>query len=240
VTSLLSWPIGRATARERGLSAPVLITAAVLVLLAMLRTGGLAAAAWFTGFSEFWLFLLALLLGAGALSSEVQSGHAQLVLLRPITRAQWVGGRLAGVTLVFCGAGAAAWGVALVLSLARGDAALLGLRLALLPAALLPHLGWLATLVALSALLPGWTNAGVLLAIRLGWFFGRTGLPLLLPQWDLAPWLSGADHYFGPQAAFADGVVKWERLLWDVLWISLAWLAAVLLFNRRELARRRA
>jgi ABC-type transport system involved in multi-copper enzyme maturation permease subunit len=240
MNALVSWPVARAAATEAALSPATLLIAAVLVLLTFMGGGMSSGVAWSSGFSALWLFLLVLRLGGRALSGEVESGHAQLVLLRPITRAQWVGGRLAGVALVFCAVGAVAWASSFLLALLRGDASPLGLRLALLPLSLLPHLGWLATLVALSGVLGGWSSAAVLVAVRFGWFVARGGLPALLPRWDLSPWLAAADAFFGPQDAFAGGAVRWDGVAWDVLWGLLAWLAAVLLFNRRELARRRA
>jgi ABC-type transport system involved in multi-copper enzyme maturation permease subunit len=180
------------------------------------------------------------------LSEEVESGHAQLVLLRPLTRAQWVGGRLAGAALVLCAAGAAGWASSMVMALSRGGSGELAGRLLVLPLALLPALGWLATLVAIGAAAGGWTNAGILLAARLGWFFAHLALPLALPKLGLQPLLDAIDGYFGPQDALriARQVQYGERFepsvaLWDVLWILAAWLAAVRIFNLRELARRR-
>lgn len=236
MSALVSWPVARAAAADAALSPVTLLLAALLVLLTF-AGGGALAGGWLSG---PWLFLLALRLGGRALSAEVESGHAQLVLLRPITRAQWVGGRLAGVALAFCAAGGAAWACAFVLAFLHGDPSPLGLRFAILPLALLPHLGWLSTLVALSAVLGGWTGAAALVAFRFGWFLLRGALPALLPRWDLAPWLAAADPFVGPQDAFVAGAVRWDAVAWDVLWTLLAWLAAVLLFNRRELARRRA
>jgi ABC-type transport system involved in multi-copper enzyme maturation permease subunit len=239
--ALASWPVARAAAAEAALFPATLVIAAVLILLTFARGGALNPGGFssLSGLSGFWLFLLVLRLGGRALSGEMESGHAQLVLLRPITRAQWVGGRLAGAAMVFCAVGTAAWASAFVLALLRGDAAPLGLRFALLPLALLPHLGWLATLVALSAVFGGWTSAVVLIAVRFGWVLLRAAAPALLPRWDLAPWLAAADAFFGPQDTVGEAGVRWSAVTWDVLWGLLAWLAAVLLFNRRELARRR-
>jgi hypothetical protein len=235
---LFSWPIARQTARERGLAPAALAITLVLVLLA--AGGRPSPATWSGGASAFWLALLVLVLGAGLLSSEVESGHAQLVLLRPITRAAWVGGRLFGSALVVCLAGAIAWAAGLVAAVARGGFDGSPAWFTLLPIGLLPHLGWLATLAAISAVTRGWSNAALLVALRIGWFFGRNAVPVVLPRWNLGPWLLAADRYFGPQDAVdAEGIVP-SLLFWDVLWFLGAWLLAVLLFNQRELARRRA
>ncbi|MGZ6144180.1 MAG: hypothetical protein ACXWLM_12635, partial [Myxococcales bacterium] len=162
-SDVFSWPVAKATARERGLAPLTLGIAAVLVLIGLLRS---SADTWgaeaFSGFGAFWFFLLTLLLGAGLLADEVESGHAQLVLLRPLTRAQWVGGRLLGAGIVLCLAGAAGWASSLIATIVRGGFGELPGRLLVLPLALLPALGWLATLAAIGAATRGWTNAGIL------------------------------------------------------------------------------
>jgi ABC-type transport system involved in multi-copper enzyme maturation permease subunit len=237
-----------ATFRERGRSPLALIIFAVLILLGLTRgSGELSGAAAFGGFGGIWFFLLAALCGAGLISDEVESGHAQLTLLRPLTRAQWVGGRFAGAALVVCAGGAALWASSFASSIARGATSDLLSRLAVLPLALLPGLGWLATLAALGAVFRGWMNAGILVAARLGWPMLRFTLPLALPKWGLSPWLDAIDRYYGPQDALGilqqahSGYrVSFTPALWDVFWLLAAWLLAVRLFNLRELARRRA
>jgi ABC-type transport system involved in multi-copper enzyme maturation permease subunit len=226
LTGLVSWPIARVTARERGLAPATLLVAALLVL-----TGILGA------FSELWLMVMVAILGAGALSSEVESGHAQLVLLRPITRTQWVSGRFLGIAFVLSCSWAASWAASTALSLYRSGAAGIGPQLLSLPLCLLPYLGWLATLVALSALVRGWVNVGVVVVALVAWFVARNALPLLLPAFRLAPVLMLIDGYFGPQEICRSYTTG--KLVWDVAWLALAWLAAVQLFGRRELARRR-
>lgn len=246
--ALLSWPVARATLRERGLAPLTLIAAGVLILLAIVRSPPdqqLTAA--FSGLSGPWLFLLTLYLGAGLLSDEIESGHAQLVLLRPLTRAQYAGGRFVGAAIVLGLAAAAAWGAGLIASLERGSGAEMPGTLLVLPLALLPALGWLSTLLAISAVTRGWSNAGVLVAARAAWFFARAGLPLALPDLDLSPWLAAIDPWFGPQDALRIAVqvqrgepARIATALWDVFWIAAAWLVAVRLFRTRELARRRS
>ncbi|MFN2549308.1 MAG: ABC transporter permease subunit [Myxococcales bacterium] len=248
IADLCSWPVARATARERGLAPVTLGIALVLVLIGMLRgsadTWGAEA---FSGFGSFWFFLLALFLGGGLLADEVESGHAQLVLLRPITRAQWVGGRLVGAALVLCIAGGAGWASSVVASLMRGGAGELAGRLLVLPLALLPALGWLATLAAIGAFTRGWTNSGLLVAVRIGWALAAFGLPLAFPKLGLQPLIDVIGRHFGPQDALmlARQVQYHERfepsvIFWDLAWLFAAWVVSVRLFNLRELARRRA
>src|SRR4051794_27390145 len=182
---IVSWPIARVTARERGLAPRTLVVAALLTLIALSGPVAFDPTGWFRGFGEFWFFALTLLLGAGILSDEADSGHAQLVLLRPVTRAAWGGGRLLGVALVLAAVGGLVWAGSFASALARGAGDSIGFRAAMLPIGILPHLGWLVALVALSAILRGWANVGVLLAARIGWVMARAALPLLLPKLDL-------------------------------------------------------
>lgn len=246
--ALLSWPIARATARDRGLAPLTLVATGVLILLAVVRPPPeeqLTAA--FGGLSGPWFFLLTLYLGAGLLSEEIESGHAQLVLLRPLTRAQYAGGRFVGAAIVLGIAAAAAWAAGLVAALERGSGVEMPGMLLVLPLALLQALGWLATLLAISAVTRGWTNAGALVAARAGWFFAKLGLPLAFPGLALSPWLAAIDPWFGPQDALRIAVqvqrgepARISTALWDLLWLAAAWVLAVRLFRTRELARRRS
>ena len=237
--------VARATVRQRGLAPLTLIVAAVMLLLA-LRTDAEAGAQVFSGLSGVWFQFLTLVVGAGLLSEEVESGHAQLVLLRPLTRAQWVAGRFGGAALVIALAGTAAWLVALAAAIARGDPLLLGPRIAVLPLALVQALAWLSVFTVVGAVTPGWSNVGLVAAAYVGWKILKFGLPLALRRPDLAPVLDTIDEFFGPQDSmglarqFAHG----EKLivsptLWNLFGMSAAWLGSVELFKRRELARRR-
>jgi hypothetical protein len=238
MNALFSWPIARQTALDRGLAPVTLAITLVLAILAAFG-GPPSPARWFAGGSAFWMGLLVLAVGAGLLSEDVESGHAQLVLLRPVTRAQWVSGKIAGAALVLCLAGAVAWAASLLSAFSRGGFDGSPPWFTLLPLGLLPHLGWLATLAAISAVTRGWTNAALLVGVRFGWFVARSALPLAYPQLDLGPWLLAADRWFGPQEAVGAGGIVPRSIAWDILWMAGAWLVAVLLFRRRELARRR-
>jgi ABC-type transport system involved in multi-copper enzyme maturation permease subunit len=190
--------------------------------------------------------LLVIVLGAGLLADEVESGHAQLVLLRPLTRAQWVSGRLAGAGFVVCAAvlgGAVASAAAAIFRGSFGE--LLG-RVAVVPLALSAALAWLALLTALSAILSGWTNVGAVVLAKLLWGFVSFALPLALASPSLQATLHAADAFVGPQDALVVArqfvlhePVRWSLFLYDLVWLFGCWLLAVLLFNRKELARRR-
>ena len=244
-----SAPILRATARERGRTWLVLFIAVFLMLVATTRS---TADAWgaeaFSGlFAGLWWQLLILLLGGGLLADEVESGHAQLVLLRPLTRAQWVGGRFLGAAAVLCAVGTLSWAVSLVAAMLRGGSGELVGRLAVLPLALLPALGWLATLTAVSAVVRGWTNAGLVVAARVGWLLLSWGVPAAMKSDQVRRAIELLTPFIGPQDIMplarqlqnGEPLQPWG-LLWDLAWIAAAWLVAVQLFRRQELARRRA
>jgi len=101
---------------------------------------------------------------------------------------------------------------------------------------------WLSVLTALGVLLPGWTNAGALVLAAITWVTLRTSLPALLgrPEWAAAA--AELSKYLGPQDPLG---LAFDRralgpALYDLCWVFFAWLVGALLFNRRELARRRA
>ncbi|HEY2030037.1 MAG TPA: ABC transporter permease [Myxococcales bacterium] len=245
---LVSWPIARATVRERATAPFTLVCFVVIVLLGFVHN---QADAWgaeaFSNVAAIWFFLLVLALSAGLLSSEVESGHAQLVLLRPITRASWVSGRLVGAGFLLCLGGVAGWVVNLAAAMARGEPLEFLPRLLVLPLAILPALAWLATAIALSAVMRGFSNAVVLLGARAIWAVTLFGTPVLFPKLPVGAALAALDPYVGPQKLFtivdqvrAGEPVIFSPALWDLFWLLAAWTCAVWLFNRRELARRRA
>ena len=238
--------VARASARQRGLAPLTLILTAVMLLLA-LRVDAEAGAQAFSGLSGIWFQLLTLALGAGLIAEEVESGHAQLVLLRPLTRAQWVTGRFAGAAAVLAAAGIATWVVALGAAVVRGEPLLLGIRVLVLPLALVQAIAWLSVLAVVGAVTPGWSNVLLVFAAYVGWKMVKLLLPLALRRPDLAPLMESIDHFYGPQEAI--GIARqlahhekiiFSPLLWDLFGMSAAWLATVELFKRRELARRRA
>jgi ABC-type transport system involved in multi-copper enzyme maturation permease subunit len=242
---MISWPIALATARERGFLKLTLCWSAGLFLLGLFRGGASLGAEAFTGGGEAWLVLFVLILGGGLISDEVSSGHAQLVLLRPITRAEWVSGRFAGAALVLCAGVLLAWTGSLVMALVHGGDALLVLRLQVLPLALLTALPWMATAVALSVVIRGWANVGALVFAMITWGISRHVLPqlLLLKGIDVEPYFKAIEPYAGPQNVLKEqlaGTLSLSTVLWNLVWLFAAWTLAALLFDRRELARRRA
>ncbi|HEX9578969.1 MAG TPA: hypothetical protein VF993_14545 [Myxococcales bacterium] len=232
---MTSWIIARATARERGLAPLALTITAALALFASLSR---AADAW----AGLTFEVLTLLLGAGLLADEVESGHAQLVLLRPLTRAQWVGGRLLGAAMVICGAAVLATVFGALGAFTRAGWSEMPQRLAVLPLALLPAFAWLATLVAVGASARGWSNAAWVIAIWIGWKILKYAGPIALRRPDLQTIVDAIDGYFGPQELLSvpADASRVERAAWDLFWLFAAWTLAVRLFNLRELARRRA
>ena len=86
-----------------------------------------------------------------------------------------------------------------------------------------------------------------LLLAKLLWGFASFSLPLALASPSLQATLHAIDPFIGPQdllplarQLLLHEPVQWSLFLYDLVWLFGCWLLAVLLFNRRELARRRA
>jgi ABC-type transport system involved in multi-copper enzyme maturation permease subunit len=244
---LFSWPVARATLRER---APAFVPALLAVLLALAAYTNASSAQWggaaFTAFARLFLISLTIALGVGLIADELDSGHAQLVLLRPITRAQWFGGRLIGGVLALAAGVGVAWIAAGIAVLSRGGQLERGFLLAL-PATLLEGAAWLSVLAALSVVLRRWTNAAAVMLIALAYVFAMAVVPVLLRKPELVGAFKKAADYLGPQSLadllkelHSGSRASWHVALYDLLWFFAPWLIGVLLLNGREIARRRA
>jgi hypothetical protein len=243
VNSIVSWPVARATAMARLRSAGPWLLGVIFTITGAVRAelhGG--GAETFTGPSAIWFVFLTFGLGTAILSEEIESGHAQLVLLRPLTRAAWFGGRLAGACValaIFC---VIAWLATLAAALARGygfDA----MRLPALVLGILWGCAWLSVLACLGAFMPGWTNGGALSAAVLAWILLVGLIGGLRPQW--LPTLQTVTKLLGPQDPLVllnPTVARRDfgPALYDLVWLFGPWLAGVAILNRRELAKRRA
>lgn len=227
---MISWPVARATLRERSRSGLSLLIAGMLTL-SSLRSPPEQA---FSGFGQALLILFTLLLGAGLLADELESGHAQLVLLRPLTRAAWYGGRFAGAGLALLAGLSIAFAGSLLAALLRGGGDGLGRQLLVLPVAFLWSLSWLSVIAAAGAVARAWTNAGLILIAGVGWALLGGLVRLARPEWGEP--IATVGKYLGPMQPLPLGPL--EPLAYDLLWLFSAWLAGVLLLNRRELARR--
>lgn len=242
MNEIISYPVARATLKSRLRSAGPWIVGLVFAATAALPFGPRSSGAEsFTGPSAIWFVVLTFTLGTAILSEEIESGHAQLVLLRPLTRAAWFGGRLAGACValaLFC---ALAWLASFTGATARGYGFEVK-RLAALPLAILWGSAWLSVLACLGAFLPGWTNGGALALAILGWMLLVAVAAGLRPQWG--PTLQAVTKLLGPQdpLVLLDPALPrrdFGPALYDVVWLFAPWLAGVAIFNRRELARRR-
>ena len=243
---LFSLPVARATMRERG---PVFLPAGLAVLMTLAGTSNAYGSGWagetFSGFAGFFLIGLTMALGAGLISDEIDSGHAQLVLLRPLTRAEWFGGRLVGAGAVLAGAIFVTWlcGGLSVVATRRG-----GLDVAwavTLPLTIIEGLAWLSTLAMMSVFLARWMNVGALLMLIMTFFFLMFTLPLAIGRPGLMDTLRSVNRFLGPQGMgeLLRQVRKGTRpdlspVFYDLLWMFGCWLAGALLLNRREIARR--
>jgi hypothetical protein len=219
------------------------MTGSLLTLAGAVRASRHGAGAeTFTNLGFLCLIALTFDLGAGILSEEIESGHARLVLLRPLTRAAWYGGRLGGACLAFSIFCTIAWSATLAAAISRGDG-LDPVRLLALAIALLWGWAWLSVLTCLGAFLSSWTNVGALAAAMLLWFF-LLGLAVAVHSEWLA-YLQIFGKYIGPQ----DPMILVDRTrprrdfgpaLYDLVWLFGPWLIGVVILNRRELARRRS
>ena len=238
---MISWPVARAAALEKLRSPAVL--AVGFCLLAAIFFGGSGPRQAFSGPGIAFLVLLTLIVGAGILSDELDSGHAQLVLLRPLTRAAWVGGRLVGAGSALAAIVAAAWVAGLAGALLRGSQEAWVPALAILPLAVLWAFAWLSVLAAIGAVLPSWTNVAAAVLAVLAWAMLQGSLPVVLKRPELVETFAKVGKYLGPQDPLELATRPREGLgpaVYDLCWIFSAWLVAVVLFNRRELARRRS
>lgn len=226
---MISWPVARATFRERSRSVLLLVLGGMLAVSSLRSTPEQA----FSGPAELLLALFTLLLGAGLLSDEIESGHAQLVLLRPLTRADWYGGRFAGAALVLLAFVALAFVASLVPSAARGGFS--PRQLLVLPVAFIWSAAWLSVVAAAGAVARSWSNAGFVVVAGIGWGMLIGVATLVRPGWGAL--LTTVGKYLGPRQPLP--LDRWELVAYDLLWFFGAWLAGVLLLNRRELARRR-
>ena len=244
LAGLVSLPVARATLRERAMA---LMPVAFTGLLSLAAASNTAQSGFggdtFTGFGRLFVIGLTMVLGAGLIADEIEGGHAQLVMLRPLTRAEWFGGRFAGAAGALVGGLSIAWLAGLVGFLRSGKP---DLAWALsLPLAAIEALGWLAILAALSTLLRRSQNVGLLLVSGLFYFFATLTLPLALGKVLWIEKMKNLGKYLGPMelADLLKGISgasrSWAPLPYDLLWLFGAWLVGVLLLNRRELARRK-
>jgi magnesium-transporting ATPase (P-type) len=201
-----------------------------------------AGAETFSNLGFLCLIALTFDLGGSILSEEIESGHAQLVLLRPITRAAWYGGRLWGACLAFAIFCTIAWSATFAAAAYRGDG-FDPMRLLALVVALIWGWAWLSVLTCLGSFLSSWTNVGALAAAMLLWIFLFGLAAGMHSEW--LEHLQTVGKYLGPQ----DPMVLVEPTkprrdfgpaLYDLVWLFGPWLIGVAILNRRELARRRA
>ena len=245
LAGLVSLPVARATFRERALG---LLPVAFTVLAALGAFSNIAqkghGGSTFEGFTRLFVMVLTMVLGAGLIADEVESGHAQLVMLRPITRAEWFGGRFVGAGLVLLASLAITW-LAGLAGFARSGRPDVNWALSYWLMAI-DALGWLAVLAALSVVLRRSQNIGLLIVVALGYFFASVTLPLVLGKVTLLEQMRAAGKYLGPMDLAdlikvpAGGSRDWAPLFYDLFWLFGAWLVGVVLFNQRELAKRRS
>ena len=254
---LVSWPVAVQCARDRMRSGPVITFTILLGLTGIAARSMRSPADIFGGvspFSRLFLLALTLALGSALISEEVDSGHAQLVLLRPLSRAAFFGGRLAGAGMVLLAAMTLSWLVAVGFILVA-DRFTPYVFLAL-PIAFLWAFAWLALLAAVSAVVRGSGNAVWVMVCAVLWVtikFGTLGIGTFAEAQHRWPWMVSLKDFanvvlpfIGPQDAndLVEQVVQhatldFNALLLDLVYIAGSWTAGAYFFSKRELARRR-
>ncbi len=257
---LISWPIALQCARERLRSGPAIAFIVLLACTGFYSSGMRSPAQIFGGspipsIAHLIVIGLTLLLGSGIISEEIESGHAQLVLLRPVSRAAFFGGRLAGAGLALFAAMLLPWIISCALAIAAGD--FVPAYLLALPVAFVETLAWLALIAALSSVLRGSGNSLWALIGAFLWLFARYGLAgasALANQLHRGELLQAFSSkvqlvlpFLRPQGTselveqqYQHAAIDFGPLLFDLVWIAAFWTLGAYLFSRRELARRRA
>lgn len=156
---------------------------------------------------------LTLILGAGVIGRDLASGVLQLILARPVGRAEYVWSRWLGLSLCVSALAATAWLLVLPFALSNGDCTLLE-ALRILAEHLLLAFGLSAVITGLSSLVSGFGDLGLLLlgyitAQILGFIgklkgiawldrFGDELATTLVPQIRLDAAFQGGEVHFYP------------------------------------------
>ena len=243
MSPIVSWPVARATLRAKLRSPGPWIVGALFTITGAVQASSRGAGLEpFSGPATVWYIVLTFALGVAILSEEIESGHAQLVLLRPITRAAWYGGRLAGASLALAVLCVIAWLATLSVAVARGGG-FDPMRLASLALALVWGCAWLSVLTCLGSFLPRWTNAGALALVTLAAMLLFGIVALARPEWR--GMVETTARFLGPQDPMVFSEPNQPRrdlgpALYDLVWIFAPWVAGVAILDRRELARRKS
>ncbi|MBS2021828.1 MAG: ABC transporter permease [Deltaproteobacteria bacterium] len=254
---IVSWPVMLAAARER-IKTPLLIGLVLVMLIIALGAAGPNAdgSEGFAAIAGFLLLIFTMMLGAGLIDEEFAAGHAQLVLLRPLTRAQWFGGRLAGAGSVLAAAMTLVWLSTTANAVSKGAHFDLA-RVLALPVAFVWAFAWLAVLAALSVVLKAWTNIAWLLFATILWWASKlaiNGINAVMVAKDkstdhfsqtVVGFIGTIEPYVCPQDPLQiihtlhnGGRPDWSPLAYDLVWLFGAWTVGCVLLNRRELSRR--
>jgi len=193
-----------------------------------------------TGFAALGdCYFLALTLAAGMIGQDLSSGTLQLLLARPVTRAQYVFSRWGAVAAgTFLIAGLQTLAAALIMAL-RGVPVPWDQAALFLANGALLALGTAAVMALLSSLAAGLGDLGLLFLVffsaqvleKVGmfkswdWLVRGAGelLRVLKPELDLAPFLHG-------------GPVAWLAVVSYLSTVTLCLGLAVVVMNRRELS----
>jgi len=130
-------------------------------------------------------FMIALVLGAGAIGQDLSSGVLQLTLARPVTRSSYVLSKWAAIAIASAGIALIQVALGTLLLSGRGDVMTASAIARTAGETLLSAAGVAGTLVLFSSLLPGLGDLALFLLIGLGGsligFLGQTrAVPLLM------------------------------------------------------------
>lgn len=182
-----------------------------------------------------------LLIASGAVSRDASSGALQMILARPISRTEYLGGRLLGVMAAYAIFLSVAAVFALVLSFRFGGTSMLlsaALPRALL-GALLDGLQVAVLLLLLSTLLPSFGDALGYLFLWIA-FSAASGFATALGKADLAKAARAVQENLLPEvrwdAVLAGRSIPAEALGRWVLAVTLCFVLAAAVLSRREFA----
>lgn len=232
----MNWPLVSHTFRQR-LFLPVPLVLALCTFISCLGASIFEKNDLTQEVLPIFVPLLAWALAAGLVGREVDNGSVHLVLARPVSRSSYLLSRLAGTWLAFFSVLLASWLAALAVVALVGGSPEVGTSAAQLLRLVLAGAWWIAVLLALSTLTPGYSDVGVLLLIAIfPWALVELGKLLELR------WLREIAFFFAKQVVNGVRIPDWSLSDWD--WrallryasnVTLVLAAAFWYFNRREL-----
>lgn len=185
--------------------------------------------------------LIAIILTAGIIGDEIESGHLQIIAVKPVARSVYLLGRAAGAWF----ANVVVLGLAFAVAIAVPGG--VSVRTAILACALevLRGAGWIAATTALSVVVPRSWNAPAVAIGLVAWQILAMGMQAAFGPGAAARMDSASDLLTPPDFSIlvsdlaARESAAWSDLSYGVFYAAAALLVGVLLLRRREIASRR-